>query len=72
VDGTLYGHVEARHPPWEFRPSVAPRQRGLDRVRQLADFDVLMAQGTNMGRDDLVAYTLDRLGRAAPPQIRPA
>jgi hypothetical protein len=41
-------------------------------VRQLADFDVPIAQGANMDRDDLVACTLDRLGRAAPPQIRPA
>jgi hypothetical protein len=36
-------------------------------VRQLSEDEMLMAQGADMDRDELVAYTLDRLGQAAPP-----
>jgi hypothetical protein len=35
---------------------------------QLAELDVLMAQGAAMDRDELVAYTIDRLGQAATDQ----
>jgi predicted ATPase len=62
----LYGHLEAHHPPWGIAAARRSRQRGLDRVRQLAEHEMLMARGADMDRDELVAYTLDRLGQAAP------
>jgi hypothetical protein len=67
----LYGHLEAHRAPWGLPSVRRARQRGLDRVRQLTEFDSLMAQGADMDRDELVAYTLERLGQAAPPQVRP-
>ena len=68
----LYGHLEAHHPPFGIPAVRRARQRGLDRVRQLAEYDILMAQGADMDRDELVAYTLDRLGQAAPLRDPPA
>jgi hypothetical protein len=68
----LYGHLEAHHPPFGIPAARRARQRGLDRVRQLADFELLMAQGADMDRDELVAYTFERLERAPAPQIEPA
>jgi predicted ATPase/class 3 adenylate cyclase len=68
----IYGHLDAHHPPWGLAPGHRARQRGLDRIRQLADVDQLMAQGADMGRDELVAYTLERLEHAAESQIEPA
>jgi predicted ATPase/class 3 adenylate cyclase len=67
----LYGHLEAHHPPWDLPAVRRARQRGLDRVRQLQEFESLMAQGSDMDRDELVAYSLDCLGQTAVPQIRP-
>jgi hypothetical protein len=57
----LYGHLEAQHSPWAIPAVGRARQRGLDRVRQLAECDLLMARGAAMNREELVAYTLDRL-----------
>jgi predicted ATPase len=68
----LYGHLENHHAPWGLPAVHRARQRGLDRVRQLADFEVLMAQGAEMDRDELVAYTLERLKVLAAPEIEPA
>jgi predicted ATPase/class 3 adenylate cyclase len=68
----IYGHLEAHRAPWAVPAVVRARQRGLDRVRQLADYRVPMARGTAMNPQELVAYTLDRLEHAAPPQVRPA
>ena len=68
----LYGHLEAHRPPFGVPAIRRARQRGLDRVRQLTKVETLMAQGTAMDRDELVAYILDRLGPAAPPQVEPA
>jgi hypothetical protein len=68
----LYGHLEAHHQPWGLPAVRRARQRGLDRVRQQAEHDLLMAQGADMDRDDLVAYTLDRLGQATQAQVEPA
>ena len=56
---------------WHTGRSCA-RQRGLDRVHQLADYDLLMDQGADMDRDELVRYTLDRLAQALPAPIEPA
>jgi predicted ATPase/class 3 adenylate cyclase len=63
----IYGHLDAHHPPWGVSDAHRARQRGLDRVRHLPDFELLMAQGADMDRDELVAYTLDRLEQAPPP-----
>jgi predicted ATPase len=68
----LYGHLDAYHPPWGLPPVRRARQRGLDRVRQLPEYDLLMAQGADMDRDELVAYTLERLEDAGVPEIEPA
>jgi hypothetical protein len=68
----IYGHLDAHHPPWGVSSAHRARQRGLDRVRQLTDFESLMAQGADMDRDELVAYTLKRLEDAAEPVIGPA
>jgi predicted ATPase/class 3 adenylate cyclase len=68
----LYGHLEAHRSPWATSAGTRARLRGLDRARRLAECDVLMARGADIGRDELVAYTLDRLEQAAPPQVRPA
>jgi hypothetical protein len=68
----LYGHLDAHHPPWGLPGVRRARQRGLDRVRQLEDAEMLMAQGADMDRDRLVAYALERLGDAGVPQIEPA
>jgi predicted ATPase/class 3 adenylate cyclase len=68
----LYGHLDAYHPPWGSPAVRRARQRGLDWVRQLADVDLLMAQGADMDRDQLVGYTLERLEHAAALQIEPA
>jgi predicted ATPase/class 3 adenylate cyclase len=67
----LYGHLEAHHAPWGLPAVYRARQRGLDRVRQLDDFEVLMAQGADMDRDELVIYTIDRLGQAVPTSSKP-
>jgi hypothetical protein len=64
----LYGHLEAHRPTWGLPAVRRARQRGLDRVRQLAECDLLMAGGADMDRDELVAYALDGLGQPAPPQ----
>jgi hypothetical protein len=64
----LYGHLEAHCPPWALPAVRRARHRGLDRVRQLADFEMLMAQGADLDRDELVAYTLERLEHATAPQ----
>jgi hypothetical protein len=68
----LYGHLEAHHPPWGVPAVRRARQRGLDQVCQLAECDLLMAQGADMDRDELVAYALERLHQAAEQQIEPA
>jgi predicted ATPase/class 3 adenylate cyclase len=68
----IYGHLDAHHPPWGLPAVQRARQRGLDRIRQLADFEVLMAQGADMDRDELVAYTLERLADAGASEIEPA
>jgi hypothetical protein len=68
----IYGHLDAHHPPWGVSSAYRARQRGLDRVRQLADFELLMAEGADMDRDELVAYTLERLENVAEPQSEPA
>jgi predicted ATPase/class 3 adenylate cyclase len=68
----LYGHLDAHHPPWGLPAVHRARQRGLDRIRQLADVNLLMVRGADMDRDELVAYTLERLEHAAEPQIEPA
>jgi hypothetical protein len=68
----LYGHLEAHRPPFGMPGVRRSRQRGLDRVHQLADFGLLMAQGADMDRDELVMYTLDRLAQALPAPIEPA
>jgi hypothetical protein len=62
----LYGHLDAHHPPWGVPTAHRARQRGLDRIRELPDFESLMAQGADMDRDELVAYTLERLEHAGP------
>jgi predicted ATPase/class 3 adenylate cyclase len=67
----LYGHLEAHHPPWGMPAARRARQRGLDRARQLADFESLMAQGADMDRDEVVAYALERLEETAAPQVDP-
>jgi predicted ATPase/class 3 adenylate cyclase len=67
----LYGHLEAHRPPWGIPGARRARQRGLDRVRQLPEFEFLMAQGMDMDRDNLVAYTLGCLERTSAPQLRP-
>jgi predicted ATPase/class 3 adenylate cyclase len=67
----LYGHLEAHHPPWDLPAVRQARQRGLNRVRQLPGFELLMAQGADMDRDELVAYTLECLENTPAPQIRP-
>jgi predicted ATPase/class 3 adenylate cyclase len=68
----IYGHLDAHHPPWGVPTAYRARQRGLDRIRQLPDVDLLIAQGADMDRDQLVAYTLERLEHVAEPQIQPA
>jgi hypothetical protein len=68
----LYGHLEAHRPPWGLPAVRRARQRGLDRVRQLPEFESRMAQGADMDRDELVAYALERLEPAAVPQAKPA
>jgi hypothetical protein len=68
----LYGYLEAHRSPWGIPGVRRARQRGLDRVRQLADFESLMAQGADMDRDELVAYTLEQLEDAAATQVEPA
>jgi hypothetical protein len=68
----LYGHLEAHRPPWGLPAVRRARQRGLDRVRQLPEFESRMAQGADMDRDELVAYALERLEPAAEPQAKPA
>jgi predicted ATPase/class 3 adenylate cyclase len=68
----LYGQLEAHRPPWGLPAVRRARQRGLDRVRQLPDFELLMARGADMDRDELVAYTLERLEDAAAAQDEPA
>jgi predicted ATPase len=65
----IYGYLDAHHPPWGDTTAHRARQRGLDRVRQLADVDRLMAQGADMNRDELVAYTLERLRDTETPQV---
>jgi hypothetical protein len=65
----LYGHLDAHHPPWGVPAVRRARQRGLDRVRQLVEFELLMAQGADMDRDELVAYTVERLEHAAALQV---
>jgi predicted ATPase/class 3 adenylate cyclase len=67
----LYGHLESHHRPWGIPAVGRARQRGLDRVRQLPGFELLMAQGADMDRDELVAYTLECLEDTPAPQIRP-
>jgi predicted ATPase len=67
----IYGHLDAHHPPWGVPDAHRARQRGLDRVRHLPDFELLMAQGADMDRDELVACTLDCLGKVPTPLIRP-
>jgi predicted ATPase/class 3 adenylate cyclase len=67
----IYGHLDAHHPPWGVPGAYRARQRGLDRVRQLDEHELLMAQGADMDRDQLVAYTLERL-QYAEPQADPA
>jgi predicted ATPase/class 3 adenylate cyclase len=62
----IYGYLDAHQPPWGVSSAHRARQRGLDRVRQLAEADLLMAQGADMDRDELVAYTLDRLRQSGP------
>jgi hypothetical protein len=62
----IYGYLDAHQPPWGVARGHHARQRGLDRVRQLADYDLLMAQGAAIDRDELVAYSLDRLERVGP------
>jgi hypothetical protein len=61
----LYGHLEAHRTPFGVPGVRRARQRGLDRVRLLADHGRLMAQGASMDRHELVAYALDRLGQTA-------
>jgi hypothetical protein len=68
----LYGHLEAHRPPLGMPAARRARERGLDRVHQLAGVGLLMAQGADMDRDELVAYTLERLEPVAEPQIEPA
>ena len=68
----LYGYLEAHRPPFGMPAVRRARQRGLDRVRQLADFDLSMAQGAAMDRHELVAYTLDRLAQVVAPRVEPA
>jgi hypothetical protein len=68
----IYGHLDAHHPPWGVPTAYRARQRGLDRVRQLANYEPLMAQGADMDRDELVAYTLERLAAVEVPEIEPA
>jgi hypothetical protein len=65
----LYGHLEAHQPPWDIPGVGRARERGLDRVRQLAGFDLLMAMGADMDRDELVTYTLEHLERTATPAV---
>jgi hypothetical protein len=67
----LYGHLDAHHPPWGLPAVHRARQRGLNHIRQLDDVDELMAQGADMDRDELVAYTLKRLQNDAAPHIEP-
>jgi predicted ATPase/class 3 adenylate cyclase len=67
----LYGHLEAHRPPWGLPAVRRARQRGIDRVRQLVEFEFLMAQGADMDRDELVAYTLERLQDTETPQVEP-
>jgi hypothetical protein len=68
----LYGQLEAHRPPWGLPAVRRARQRGLDGVRQIVDRELLMAQGADMDRDVLVAYTLERLEDAEVPEIEPA
>jgi hypothetical protein len=68
----IYGHLDPYHPPWGYPAARRARQRGLDRVHQLPEYELLMARGADMDRDELVAYTLERLEHAAAPQIEPA
>ena len=67
----LYGHLDAHRTPFGIPGVRRARQRGLDRVRQLPNFDLLMAQGAAKDRHELVAYILDRLGRTASSGIGP-
>jgi predicted ATPase len=67
----IYGHLDAHHPPWGVPGAYRARQRGLDRIRQLPEFELLMAQGADMDRDELVAYTLERLADAGVPEVEP-
>jgi predicted ATPase/class 3 adenylate cyclase len=57
----LCGYLEAHQVPWGVPAARRARQRAIDRVRQLPQFDMLMAQGADMDRDELVAYTLEHL-----------
>jgi hypothetical protein len=68
----IYGHLDAHHAPWGAQAARRARQQGLDRVRQLAEYDLLMAEGADMDRDQLVIYTLDRLAQAVPAHVEPA
>ncbi len=68
----VYGHLDAHHAPWGGQAARRARQHGLDRVRQLTEYDLLMAEGADMDRDQLVIYTLDRLAEAVPAHVEPA
>jgi predicted ATPase len=65
----LYGHLETHRPPFGMPGARRARQRGLDRLRQFAEADVLMAQGAAMDRDELIAYTVDSLCQPAQQQF---
>jgi hypothetical protein len=51
---TIYGHLEAHRPPWGLPAVRRARQRGIDRARQLVEFEFLMARRADMDRDELV------------------
>jgi hypothetical protein len=65
----VYGHLAAHHPPSAIAGVGRARQRRPDRVRQLPEFESLMAQGADMDRHELVAYTRECLGRATAPLV---
>jgi hypothetical protein len=67
----IYGHLDAHHPPWGVPGGARARQRGLDRVRHLDEHELLMAEGADMDRDELVAYTLERLQDTETPPVEP-
>jgi hypothetical protein len=68
----IYGHLDAHRAPWGGQVARRARQRGLERVQQLAEHDLLMSEGAEMDRDQLVIYTLDRLAHAVPAPVEPA